>query len=395
MNKVISLKEFYLKYANIRYRSHIVVVFLLTLISAIITTIISIYNLNYIYLINVVILLLLSFGIYILLSRLCALALFIYGLINLIISFIDRGEFSGWLIAIVGLLAIRTTFKLHFDYKKYLKSKVQYELKQNTNDFFKNNTNISNYTKYIESKTQSEIKQNTDDFFENTKQKTAFETKLLIASIAPFICMFIGIAIIYLPLMPYLYNMLISMANNTKELLNIISIWYILVILSVVLAILLTVYGVRISIQYGMKSANAMKLIIVCLLFPIGLGGTMIVSEDVFQLLFKAKADIKQISTNKLNEIKVFINPQNITQRLAGPFSSGQIDSIAVYKVIGADTNYKWLKINVPLCLNFIPNQNKTFNKRKNIEWNKKNAQQYLIRYTDQFRLVVSIEPVD
>lgn len=393
MNKVISLKEFYLTYANTRYRSHVVVVFLLSLISVIITTIISIYNLNYVYLIDAAVLLFLSLGIYIYLSRLCSLALFIYGCINLIINLIDKGEFSGWLIAFIGLLAIRTTFKLHFDYKKYLNSTIPQALKHN--NFSEQNVDISDYKKYLESTIQSEVKQNTDDFFENTKQKTNVEAKRLIATIAPFICMFIGIAIIYLPLMPSLYNMLIAMANNTKDLLNIMSIWYILIIFSVVLATLLTLYGTRISIQHGMKTVNAMKLAIVCLIFPIGLGSAMIVSEDVFQLLSKARADVKQINTNKLNEIKVFINPKTTTQRFEGPFSSGQMDSIAVYGVISEDTNYKWLKIKVPLCLNFKLDQNKIFKAGKSVAWNRKNAKQYLVRYTDQFKLVVSIEPIN
>ena len=109
----------------------------------------------------------------------------------------------------------------------------------------------------------------------------------------------------------------------------------------------------------------------------------------------EARADVKQINTNKLNEIKVFINPKTTTQRFEGPFSSGQMDSIAVYGVISEDTNYKWLRIKVPLCLNFKLDQNKIFKAGKSVAWNRKNAKQYLVRYTDQFKLVVSIEPIN
>lgn len=49
----------------------------------------------------------------------------------------------------------------------------------------------------------------------------------------------------------------------------------------------------------------------------------------------------------------------------------------------------------VPNLLDFTLDQDALYHENQSIAWNQENARQYRIRYTDNFYLVVDVEPLD
>ncbi len=61
----------------------------------------------------------LGLGIHLLQSRVCAILLTVYGVINTILTVITTGKVSGWLFLVVGIYGIICTFKFQKAWKQY------------------------------------------------------------------------------------------------------------------------------------------------------------------------------------------------------------------------------------------------------------------------------------
>ncbi len=70
-------------------------------------------------LIDVAILLGLGLGIHLAQSRVCAVMLCVYAVINTGIGFLENGKFSGYLVLLAGIYSVISTFKIEKQWKEY------------------------------------------------------------------------------------------------------------------------------------------------------------------------------------------------------------------------------------------------------------------------------------
>lgn len=73
---------------------------------------------NYVGILDTITMVVLSLLIHLLQSRVAAILLSIYGVINMIAVTIEYGRFGGWWIALVGIYAVIYTFKFHKAWKE-------------------------------------------------------------------------------------------------------------------------------------------------------------------------------------------------------------------------------------------------------------------------------------
>lgn len=211
----------------------------------------------------------------------------------------------------------------------------------------------------------------------------------------PFVGMFLGFAVLWLSISPFFVKWLVGGAQSPEALLQGYRHWYIAILGAVVVAVLLPVAGAVISAKRGNGARGSVVLMILCIVFPLFVCGSMIAMENIPGLLTQTKEDLAQIKSGSLQEATVWLNPNSNPARLSGPYAEGQPEPLTRYRGIGDDTENMWTVFNVPNCLGFSPDQSALFNEEESINWNKENARQYRLRYTDHFSLVVSAEPVE
>ena len=204
-----------------------------------------------------------------------------------------------------------------------------------------------------------------------------------------------GILIIWFSISPIFLDLLVGGARSPEALLQGYSNWYIAIMGAVAAAVLLTVASAVFSVKKGLGSPGSVVLMIVCIAFPLLLGGAMIAMENVPELFFQAREDLAQIESGQLQEATVWLSPKSRAARLPGPYSEGQPEPVTRYGGIGEDTDDTWALVYVPNCLEFSLDQNALYHENESISWNEENAQQYRLRFTEHFCLVVSVEPVE
>ncbi len=356
----LTKKEFWVKYASKTDKGNIQGAATLAYVCAAISLALGVSLGNFAVVVDVVLIVGLALGVQLARSRVCAVLLLIYSFINLIVMTIESGRVSGWWLILVGIWAVKGTFKLHKEYQQFLQD--------------------GTLPPHPQPETPVDSK------------RTA---KQVFATVLPFIGMFLGIFIIWLSISPAFLEFLVGNAPFPKALLQGYRNWYIAILGAVVVAVLLTVVGVILSARKGLRTWKSIVIMVVSLAFPIFFGGAMIASENIPALLYQANEDLAQIESGQLQEATVWFSPKSRTARLPGPYGKGQPEPVTDYRGIGDDTGRKWVDFYVPNCLHFSLDQSALYNENESINWNETHARQYLVHYTENFRLVVSVEPVD
>ena len=129
-------------------------------------------------------------------------------------------------------------------------------------------------------------------------------------------------------------------------------------------------------------------------LFPAQIAGFLAVSRPVpvYPVFLKYVVSVQE--SGQLQEAIVWLTPNGRPSRLPGPYGEGQPEPVTLYRGIGAGTDGMWADFYLPNCLHFSPDPDAPYRENESISWNREHARQYLIRYTENFRLAVSVEPV-
>ena len=69
--------------------------------------------------VDVILLLAFGLGVHLKKSRVCAILLLIYAVINVVVTLISTGKFQGYLILLAGIYAVVSTFKIDKSWKEY------------------------------------------------------------------------------------------------------------------------------------------------------------------------------------------------------------------------------------------------------------------------------------
>lgn len=207
----------------------------------------------------------------------------------------------------------------------------------------------------------------------------------------PFGGMFLGVGVLWLSLSPMLLDQLVGHAASPEALLEGYRTWYVVMVAAAVVAVLLPAAGAVIAVKK--KAVCPVVLMVLCIGFPLFLGGAMLAMEDVPGLWVEAGEDLAQIESGQLEEVNVWLSPKTRTARLPGPYGEGQPEPVTRYGGISEETDGMWVYFYLPECLGFSLDQDALYNENESIPWNEANAQRYQLRYTEHFRLVVSAEP--
>ncbi len=370
MVEVIEKKEFCKKYASKTHQKSIKSAAILSYICAAFFLVYGLYT-NISVLLDVVLVVGLALGIQFAKSRVCAVLLLIYVCSNAIIAFLSSGKIEGWLLIAAGIEAVRGTFGLHKEYRKFLKDGT---LPAN-----------EEYRKFPQSGT---VGANV------APPQEALTKGKLSALFIPPLGMVAGLLVIMLSLSPFVLTRFVGNAPSPEALLQGYRGWYIAVLTAGIAAFLLAAVGSVIFIKMGYLTIMTAPLIVVSLILPLFLGGGMIVMENIPERISQANEDLMQIETGQLEEAVLWISPKAHSSRLPGPYAKNQPEPVMRYGGIGDKTDRKWVHFYVPDCLSFSLDQNALYNENMSIKWNKENARQYRFRYTSNFNLVVSADPV-
>ena len=117
----ISKTQFCRNYAPDKIRKNIRGSAILRYFSAAITGVVAVL-MNPFMLIDAVIVLALGLAIHLKQSRVCAVLLLAYGVINCLIMLVGTGRLSGWLIILAGVFAVIYTFQLEKEYRAFQES---------------------------------------------------------------------------------------------------------------------------------------------------------------------------------------------------------------------------------------------------------------------------------
>ena len=117
-NRNISKSEFCRSCAPDKMRKNIRASAILCYISAAITAVFAIMFNPFMFL-DVVIVLVLGLLIHLKQSRVCAVLLLAYSLLNCVVILLSTGRFSGWLIILGGVFAVIYTFQLEKAYREF------------------------------------------------------------------------------------------------------------------------------------------------------------------------------------------------------------------------------------------------------------------------------------
>lgn len=326
---------------------------------------------------------LLALGVQFAKSRFCAVLLLLYGCAGA--AAVPAGGWggSGWLLAAVGVFAVRGTFRLHKEYQDFIRGGRQ----SGVGDGF--GALPPRLEKRFAPREAAPCRTKRAD----SGGKEAKEAgRRLFFTLLPFAGMFLGLCIIWLSISPGFLKIFVGRAQSPEALLLVYRDWYIVIMAAVAAAVSLSA-ACSAAAYRGLTTVKSIQIMILALAFPIFLGGCMVIGEGVPSLLVRANEDLSQIESGRLSEVTVWLSPKSRPARLPGPYSSGQPEPVTRYGGISCETGGKWVHFYVPDCLNFSLDPQALYDENKNIAWNKKHARQYLIRYTENFGLAVSLEP--
>lgn len=117
-NRDISKSEFCRNYAPDKMRKNIRASAILCYVSAAVTAGFAILF-NPMMFLDVIIILVLGLLIHLKQSRVCAVLLLVYSLINCVVMLLSTGRITGWLIILAGVFAVIYTFQLEKAYREF------------------------------------------------------------------------------------------------------------------------------------------------------------------------------------------------------------------------------------------------------------------------------------
>ena len=321
-------------------------------------------------------------------SRVCAVLILLGAFAGSVAITLESGRVFGWWLAAVWIFAVRSVFRLHKEYTDFIHGGLRGEVGAG----FGALPPLAEPRGAARNAAAPFDARGTEGACKAAKR---VNTRRLFITVLPFIGMFFGLCLIWLSISPGFLRFFVEEARSPEALLLVYCDWYIVVIAAVAAAVLLSAACVAVSVRRGLITAHSVQIMILALAFPILLGGYMIMRENVLSLLVRANEDLSQIESGRLSEVTVWLSPKSRPARLPGPYSSGQPEPVTRYGGISHETGGKWVHFYVPDCLNFSLDKNALYNENRSIAWNEKHARRYLIRYTQNFGLVVSVEPVE
>lgn len=307
-------------------------------------------------------------------SRICAVLILLGAFAGSVAITLESGRVFGWWLAAVWIFAVRSVFRLHKEYTDFIHGGLRGEV----------GAGFGALPPRAEPRGAEGA----------GKAAKRVNTRRLFITVLPFIGMFFGLCLIWLSISPGFLRFFVEEARSPEALLLVYRDWYIVVIAAVAAAVLLPAACVAASVRRGLITAHSVQIMILALAFPILLGGYMIMHENVLSLLVRANEDLSQIESGRLSEVTVWLSPKSRPARLPGPYSSGQPEPVTRYGGISHETGGKWVHFYVPDCLNFSLDKNTLYNENRSVAWNEKHSRRYLIRYTQNFGLVVLVEPI-
>lgn len=209
----------------------------------------------------------------------------------------------------------------------------------------------------------------------------------------PFGGMFLGFVILWLSFNPILLNQLVGKADTPKALLQGYRNWYGVLIAAVVFSALLPLACCIWAIKK--KFLSSVRLTAICIAFPLLIGGAMLAIEDVPGLWMQSGEDLEQIDTGNLLEVTTWLSSKTESGKLPGPYTEGQPEPVTIYSGITADVGSNWVRYYIPNCLDFSPDKNALYRNSESVLWNEQYTQKYRLLVTKNFRLAVSVEPVE
>lgn len=364
----LSKREFYKKYATKKDKSNIKSAAIFAYICAGVSLGLGLLQQNYSVIIDVALIAGLGLGIHLLRSRVCASLLLLYGFANSIFGLLSTGRIQGWWLILAGFMAVQATFHFH---KAYRLLRTQDILPQ-----------------------EEPMPEPSMEHAPQQTEKKHSKKEILFTSL-PFLGLVVSLLLLWYSVSPALCNMRFSQTQTPVALLMGYESWYKDILLAWSIGLLVVLAAVAVAAWKGVRTGKTISLMVVCLAFPVFLGWFMIGQEGVPTLLNQAQADIAQIQNGQLQEATVWVSPKLRPARLPGPFSQGQPEPVTRYGGIGEDTGGEWMSFYVPNLLDFTLDQDALYHENQSIAWNQENARQYRIRYTDNFYLVVDVEPLD
>lgn len=303
-------------------------------------------------------------------SRVCAALLLTYSLISSYFGTMlemseGRISFVGWALVYAAVLAVRGTFSMHREYQAFLKDNI------------------------LPVAAEVPAQESRGTSAEESK-KRSWE---LLATMAPFVGMFLGLCVIYLSICPTFLEMFIASDRTPEALLRGYGNWYRAIIVFSLIAVLLPLAGIIISVWKGSLMRQSAMLMVLSLL-GINLVGGMLIGEDIPGLIVQIKEDLTQIESGELREDAVWLHSKSRAAQMPGLYSADYPELFMHYRGNSVETDEGWVSFYVPDSLGFSPDLSAPYKESKSVQWNEENARQYQILYTDNLRVVVSIEPV-
>ncbi|MDE5587851.1 MAG: hypothetical protein K2J60_01730 [Acetatifactor sp.] len=171
--------------------------------------------------------------------------------------------------------------------------------------------------------------------------------------------------------------------------------WYeSMVTATMISLVIVSVCGVA-AIIIGRKSVVAVLCAIGISIFGFFACGVMYLSEDIPALRAKAQEDMAQIAEGRLETAEVSFHKDKGRAGLRGIYTDGQPTMFAVYSGIGNTFESSWMDFYIPDNLGFTPDEDRMYNDNRSIEWNNENARWYSVTYTNNFCVVISVEPLN
>lgn len=118
-NREITKAEFYRNHAPDKIRNNIRGSAILCYISAVVTAVVAVLAANPFMFIDVAIILGVGLAIHLKQNRACAVVLLVYGIASCLLTLLQTGRFTGWLIILAGVFAVIYTFRLEKEYRAF------------------------------------------------------------------------------------------------------------------------------------------------------------------------------------------------------------------------------------------------------------------------------------
>ena len=240
-------------------------------------------------------------------SRFCAVLLLLYGCAGAAVMQAEGWGGFGWLLAAVGVFAVRGTFRLHKEYQDFIRGGRQ----SGVGDGF------GALPPRLEKRSAPCEAASCRTKRADSGGKEAEEAgRRLFFTVLPFAGMFLGLCVIWLSISPGFLRLFTDSAQSPEELLLVYRDWYIIIMAAVAAAVSLPAACSAAAAYKGLATVKSIQIMILALAFPIFLGGYMVIGEGVPFLLVRANEDLSQIESGRLSEVTVWLSPKSRAARL-------------------------------------------------------------------------------